>query len=93
MAKSSLAIPMGRGDFAIGAPSLGRRERGGFSDSQAEPLKTFAEQGVIAIGSAETYRALQTRTADPQESPEYPNRDQRRAEGDQSRGLQSRFRP
>ena len=44
---------------------------GGFSDSQIELLKTFAEQAVIAITSAETYRALQTRTSDLQESLEY----------------------
>ena len=44
---------------------------GGFSDSQIELLKTFAEQAVIAISSAETYRALQTRTSDLQESLEY----------------------
>ena len=42
-----------------------------FSDSQVELLKTFAEQAVIAITSAETYRALQTRTSDLQESLEY----------------------
>ena len=46
-------------------------QAGGFSDSQIELLKTFAEQAVIAITSAETYRALQTRTADLQESLEY----------------------
>ena len=44
---------------------------GGFSDSQIELLKTFAEQAVIAITSAETYRALQTRTSDLQETLEY----------------------
>ena len=56
---------------AIGAIALGRTDPGGFSDSQIELLKTFAEQAVIAISSAETYRALQTRTADLQESLEY----------------------
>ena len=50
---------------------MGSREKGGFSDSQIELLKTFAEQAVIAITSAETYRALQTRTSDLQESLEY----------------------
>ena len=65
------SIPLMRGDVVIGAIALGSRERGGFSDSQVELLKTFAEQAVIAITSAETYRALQTRTADLQESLEY----------------------
>ena len=60
-----------RGGVAIGALAIGSRERGGFSDSQIELLKTFAEQAVIAITSAETYRALQTRTGDLQESLEY----------------------
>jgi two-component system, NtrC family, sensor kinase len=48
-AKSSLAIPLMRGGVAIGALSLGSRDSGGFSDSQAELLQTFAEQAVIAI--------------------------------------------
>ena len=50
---------------------LGALEPGGFSDGQVELLKTFAEQAVIAITSAETYRALQTRTSDLQETLEY----------------------
>ncbi|MEA2896872.1 MAG: hypothetical protein QOJ84_2487 [Bradyrhizobium sp.] len=66
--KSSVAVPLMRGGVPIGTLHMGSRERGGFSDTQVELLKTFAEQAVIAIGSAETYRALQTRTADLQES-------------------------
>jgi GAF domain-containing protein len=69
--KSAVSMPLMRGEVAIGALALGGRERGGFSDSQIELLKTFAEQAVIAISSAETYRALQTRTGDLQESLEY----------------------
>ena len=61
-AKSLVIVPLMRGGSAIGALSTGSRERGGFSESQIELLKTFAEQTVIAITSAETYRALQDRT-------------------------------
>ena len=55
----------------IGAISLGGEEPGGFTDSQIALLQTFAEQAVIAISSAETYRALQARTSDLQETLEY----------------------
>jgi GAF domain-containing protein len=70
-AKSSVTFPLMRGDVVIGALGLGSRVPGGFSDSQIQLLKTFAEQAVIAIGSAETYRKLSQRTADLQESLEY----------------------
>src|SRR6476661_6104704 len=70
-AKSNVTTPIMRGDAAIGAIAMGGREKGGFSDSQVELLKTFAEQAAIAITSAETYRALQTRTSDLQETLEY----------------------
>ena len=43
-AKSSLVILLMRGDVVIGALAFGSRERGGFSDSQVELLKTFADQ-------------------------------------------------
>ena len=66
--KSSVVVPLMRGGVPIGTLQMGSRERGGFSDTQVELLKTFAEQAVIAIGSAETYRALQTRTTDLTES-------------------------
>jgi two-component system NtrC family sensor kinase len=67
---SQLTIPLMREGAAIGAISLNGKQ-GGFTDSQVELLMTFAEQAVIAISSAETYRALQTRTSDLQESLEY----------------------
>ena len=68
---SIVAVPILREGTPIGAIALGRNAPGGFSDSQIELLKTFAEQAVIAISSAETYRALQTRTSDLQEALEY----------------------
>jgi two-component system NtrC family sensor kinase len=70
-AQSLLSLPLLRDGRAIGAISLNSMQPGGFIDSQVELLQTFAEQAVIAITSAETYRALQTRTADLQQSLEY----------------------
>jgi hypothetical protein len=69
--RSILAIPLLRDDNAVGAFAINSEEPGGFTDSQVALLQTFAEQAVIAISSAETYRALQTRTADLQEALEY----------------------
>jgi two-component system, NtrC family, sensor kinase len=66
--KSSVVVPLMRGNLPIGALHMGSRERGGFSAAQVGLLKTFAEQAVIAITSAETYRELQERTRDLQES-------------------------
>jgi two-component system, NtrC family, sensor kinase len=57
-AKSAVVVPLLHGDVAMGALALGSRERGGFSEPQIQLLQTFAEQAVIAITSAETYRAL-----------------------------------
>ena len=71
LVRSQISIPLMRDGQAIGAISLAANDPGGFSDSQIELLKTFAEQAVIAITSAETYRALQTRTSELQESLEY----------------------
>jgi GAF domain-containing protein len=62
--RSILSIPLLRDGVAIGAITLSAVETGGFTDSQVELLKTFAEQAVIAIGSVATYRALRERTAE-----------------------------
>jgi GAF domain-containing protein len=70
-ARSTVAVPLLRAGAAIGAIGIGRPLPGEFAAAQMELLQTFAEQAVIAISSAETYRALQTRTADLQESLEY----------------------
>ena len=61
--KSAVAVPLLRDGAVIGAIGLGLQEIGGVSDTQLELLKTFAEQAVIAITSAETFRELQARTA------------------------------
>ncbi len=62
--KTQVVIPLMRDGRAIGAISTGSTRPDGVSDTQIELLKTFAEQAVIAIGSAETWRALQERTAE-----------------------------
>ncbi len=69
--KSQIVLPLLRDDAAIGAVAMTSAEIGGFSDSQVALLQTFAEQAVIAITSAETYRELRQRTGDLQESLEY----------------------
>src|ERR1700730_16699175 len=69
--KSQISLPLLRDGATIGAVSATSGEIGGFTDSQVELLQTFAEQAVIAITSAETYRELQQRTGDLQESLEY----------------------
>src|SRR5262249_53662525 len=69
--RSAVGVPLLRDDRVIGAIALNSKVQGGLSDGQVELLKTFAEQVVIAIGSAETYRELQQRTGDLQESLEY----------------------
>jgi PAS domain S-box-containing protein len=69
--KSQISVPLLRDGAAIGAVGLTSGEIDGFTDSRVALLQTFAEQAVIAIISAETYRALQQRTGDLQESLEY----------------------
>jgi GAF domain-containing protein len=69
--KSYLGVPLLRAGAVIGVIALGHAHVDGFTDAHIDLIKTFAEQAVIAIGGAETYRALQTRTADLQESLEY----------------------
>ena len=69
--KSQISLPLLRDGAAIGAVTLTSAEIGGFTDSQVALLQTFAEQAVIAITSAETYRELQQRTGDLQELLEY----------------------
>jgi two-component system NtrC family sensor kinase len=66
--KSNIALPLMHNGSVIGAIALNSNKFGGFTDSQIELLETFAEQAVLAISSAETYRALQGRTADLQEA-------------------------
>ena len=56
-------MPLLRDGRSIGSLSVTSLRVDAFSEAQIQLLKTFAEQAVIAITSAETYRALQGRTA------------------------------
>ena len=69
--KTQVSIPLMRDSRAIGAITTTSPQVDGVSDTQIELLKTFAEQAVIAIQSAETWRELQARTRDLEESLEY----------------------
>ena len=59
-----VAVPLLRAGAPVGAIVLARNTPGEFSATQVELLRTFAEQAVIAISSAETFKELQRRTAD-----------------------------
>jgi len=69
--KSAVLVPMMRGGLPIGVLSLGSRERGGFTDTQIELLKTFAEQAVIAIENVRLFDEVQAKTRDLQEALTY----------------------
>ena len=92
LARARSLDPLMRDGLAIGVIGMNGDRTGGFSESQIELLKTFAEQAVIAITSAETYRALQTRTSRSSGVAGIPDRDQRRAEGHQPLDVRSATR-
>src|SRR5262249_33399112 len=62
------AIPMMRGESAIGALDVIRREPGPLSDNQRDLLRTFANQAVIAIENTRLFNELRQRTTDLTES-------------------------
>jgi hypothetical protein len=69
--RAQAAVSLMRDGSAIGAINMTRQQAGEFSPAQMELLQVFAHQAVISITSAETYRALQARTSDLQETLEY----------------------
>ncbi len=65
--RAILGVPLRRGDAVIGGFSLTRRERGEFTRSQVELVKTFADQAVVAIENARLFEELQAKTRDLEE--------------------------
>lgn len=59
--RTFLAVPLLRGDDAIGSIGLYRLEARPFTDDQIELLQTFAAQAVIAIDNVQQFREVQER--------------------------------
>ncbi len=64
---TALAVPLMRGDRAIGAIQLWRMEIRAFSESQIALVTTFAEQAAIAIENVRLFKELEARNADTDE--------------------------
>jgi signal transduction histidine kinase/putative methionine-R-sulfoxide reductase with GAF domain len=62
--RSTLSVPLLRDGRVIGVVGVGRPEPGPFSEEQISMLKTFADQGVIAIENARLFQELAARNRD-----------------------------
>ena len=61
--RAQLAVPLLRGDDAIGVLSVLRFQPGPFADAEIALLQAFADQAVIAIENARLFQELEQRTA------------------------------
>jgi GAF domain-containing protein/CheY-like chemotaxis protein len=61
--RSSLAVPMLRGDDVVGVVAVTRTQVGGFTPAEISLLKTFADQAVIAVENARLLSELQAKNA------------------------------
>jgi GAF domain-containing protein/CheY-like chemotaxis protein len=62
--RSSLAVPMLRGEEVVGSIAVTRPQVGGFTPAEIALLQTFADQAVIAVENARLLNELQARNAD-----------------------------
>jgi signal transduction histidine kinase/ActR/RegA family two-component response regulator len=62
--RSVLAVPVLRGERIIGALVVRRKRTGDFSPETIEFLETFASQSALAVGNAQLFRELETKTAE-----------------------------
>ena len=66
--RSTMQVPMLRGEDVLGVIGVSRAQPGGFSPAEVTLLQTFADQAVIAIENARLLTELQSRTAQLQQS-------------------------
>jgi len=62
--RSSVAVPMLRGEDVVGVIAITRSPAGGFAPAEIALLQTFADQAVIAIENARLLSELQAKNAD-----------------------------
>jgi len=60
--RTTLAVPMLKGDELIGTITIYRLEVKPFTENQITLMETFADQAVIAIENARLFESVQTRT-------------------------------
>jgi GAF domain-containing protein/CheY-like chemotaxis protein len=62
--RSTLLVPLLRGDASVGVVAVWRREVAPYSEKHVDLLKTFADQAVIAIENVRLFKELEARNRD-----------------------------